>query len=308
MTGASGFIGSRLCTRLVNSGAEVHGITRGSRGRDALVHRWWKGDLADPDVAKRLLTEIRPDQIVHLASCVMGSREIRMVEPTFRGEFLTTMHVLSAATELGCERVLIAGSMDQPRAGTDLVPGSPYAAAKSASGLYARMFHALYDLPAVILRVFMTYGPGQRDGTKLLPYVTGCFARGESPKLTSGGRPVDWVYVDDVVEAFSLALRAPGLAGRTIDVGSGRAVPVRDVVEKVRRLMQSDVRPSYGALPDRPFESTDVADLEEAQRLLRWEPRTPLDQGLERAVAWYEGGAFQSVGEIARVATETDGR
>ncbi len=88
------------------------------------------------------------------------------------------------------------------------VPGSPYAAAKTAVASYGRMFHALYGLPIVHLRVFMVYGPGPQDITKLVPYVTGCLLRGEPPRLSSGTREIDWIYIDDVVEAFVAAAHA----------------------------------------------------------------------------------------------------
>ena len=82
------------------------------------------------------------------------------------------MNVLIEATRAGCERIVLTSSMEVP--GMDQLgapPPSPYAAAKWASVLYARMFHALYECPVAILRVFMVYGPEQADRTKLIPYV-----------------------------------------------------------------------------------------------------------------------------------------
>ena len=83
------------------------------------------------------------------------------------------------------------------------------------------MFHALYGLPVINLRTFMTYGPGQRDGSKLIPYVATALLRGESPRLSSGTREVDWIYVGDVVDAYLAAAVADGVEGTSIDIGSG---------------------------------------------------------------------------------------
>jgi len=94
------------------------------------------------------------------------------------------------------------------------------------------MFFALYQLPVVILRVFMVYGPGQGDLQKLVPYVITSLLKGETPRFTSGTREVDWIYVEDVVAAFLEAARAPGVEGATLDVGTGKLVTVRQVVER----------------------------------------------------------------------------
>lgn len=272
----------------MQSGAEIHGLSRAARSGDVMVHRRWSCDLADLTTTNRLLHAISPDYLIHLAGHVTGVRDEEEVAPTFRDDLMATVNVLSAATEVGCRRVVIAGSMDQPTFATvDSAPGSPYAAAKWAGSLYARMYHLLYGLDVVILRIFMVYGPGQRDETKLVPYVIRCLLRGEPPDLTSGRRPVDWVYVEDVAEAVALALHAPGVAGRTIDVGSGGSVEVRDIVERLVQLTDPQVRPRFGALKDRPLESTDVADLDATRAVLGWEPRTTLEQGLRQTVEWY---------------------
>ena len=123
--------------------------------------------------------------------------------------------------------------------------------------------------------------------SKLVPYVTRALLRGESPKLSSGTREVDWVYVDDVVDAFVAAGVAPDLAGRTIDVGSGELVTIRALVEQLVALVDRGIAPQFGALPDRPLEQVRRADVARSRALLGWRPRTPLADGLARTVEWY---------------------
>ncbi len=85
------------------------------------------------------------------------------------------------------------------------------------------MFHALYGFPVAIARVFMVYGPGQQDETKLVPYVIRCVLRGEAPKITSGKHRIDWIFVDDVV---SRLYEAGDRAGRRRKVGGpGLRIP-----------------------------------------------------------------------------------
>ena len=173
---------------------------------------------------RSLFRNIRPDIIFHLASHVKGAPNLEHVLPTFHSNLQSTVNLLTLAAEKGCRRMVLTGSLAEPEPENgELFPSAPYAAAKWASSGYARMFHALYQLPVVIARVFMVYGPAQQDLTKLIPYVTLSLLRGETPKITSGGRLVDWIYVSDVVDGFVALGQAPGIDGATLDLGFGEA-------------------------------------------------------------------------------------
>ena len=232
------------------------------------------------------MKQVSPDLVFHLASQVGGSRAIDWVLPTVKSNLLSTVNLLVAAAESGCHRFVVAGSMEEPANPQVAIPCSPYAAAKSASTAYARMFYALYDLPVVVLRLFMVYGPEQRDLAKLIPYVGLSLQRGETPELASGRRLVDWVYVDDVSNAFVAAAATGGVEGETIDVGTGELVSVRTVVEKLTSLIDPSIEPRFGALPDRPLESLPRANVDRSFSLLEWRARVPLDEGLRRTARW----------------------
>jgi UDP-glucose 4-epimerase len=285
VTGASGFIGGRLCRRLLTEGDEVHAISRRPHEDDAV--RWWRSDLADADNVARTLGRIRPDVVYHLAGYVSGSREIEAVLPSLRNNLVSAVNVLVAAARLGCS-VVLAGSQEEPEAALDdPVPASPYAAAKLSVGSFARMLHALHGLQVVNLRVFMVYGPGQHDRTKLVPYVITSLLQATRPKLSSGTRPVDWVYVDDVVDAFIAGSSKDDLAGASLDIGTGELVTIRAIVERIVETVGTGVEPDFGALPERPLEIVRVADVERTKDLLGWQPRTTLTKGLRSTVDWY---------------------
>ena len=289
VTGASGFIGSHLCRRLCSSGAVVHAISRRKHSASENRQRWWQGDLAETTAVRDLVRVIKPDIIFHLASHVVGARDLDTVMPTFHSNLMSTVNLLTAAAEVGCRRIVLTGSLEEPEPGdSDAVPCSPYAAAKWAGNAYARMFHALYQLPIVILRVFMVYGPAQQDLRKLIPYVILTLLQGEIPKLTSGHRQIDWIYVDDVVEAFLAVVRAADVEGHTIDVGSGELTTIRSVVEHLVRLINPNIAPTFGALPDRPLEQVRVAQPAQAYAMMGWKPTTPLEEGLRHTATWYQ--------------------
>jgi UDP-glucose 4-epimerase len=299
VTGARGFIGSNLCESLLREGVEVHAVSQsgffgapqhsfGTAPSAALESRWWRVDLTDLKSTQRLLLATRPDVVFHLAGLVSGSRDREAVLPMLSQNLVSTVNLMNAAADVDTGRLVLAGSIEVPGAGdADESPCSPYAAAKWAGSAYARMYHALYNSPVVVARMAMVYGPRQWDSTKLVPYVIHSLLRGERLKLSSGKRLVDWIYVDDVVAGLRTIAQAPGIEGRSIDVGSGRVAPIRDVVDELVYIMGGKIEPDYGALPDRPMETEHVANIEETTRLVDWSPAINLSEGLRRTVAWF---------------------
>jgi nucleoside-diphosphate-sugar epimerase len=286
VTGGSGFIGAPLCRELARAGAEVHSLSASGRAVPGTV-RAWACDAAEADALRAVLRAVRPALVYHLASHVTGSRALDAVLPTFRAKLTGTVNLLSAAAELGGCRIVLAGSLEEPSDELEPVPVSPYAAATWASSGYARMFHRLYELPVVIARIFMVYGPGQANVRTLVPHVILSLLRGEAPELSSGVRPVDWVYVDDVVRGILALGAVDSLGGESVELGSGDLVTIRELVERVVFLLGSNVAPRFGALPDRPFERVRKADVGSARARTGWRPEVGLDEGLRRTIAYY---------------------
>ena len=289
VTGASGFIGRALVRRLAALGAEVHGVSRRPPdGDDPGVAQWWTADLADATAVDRLVEECRPAHIVHLASAVTGSRDLEIVPRTFAANLASAVNLMVASARLGDCRVVLAGSLEEPPPeAPHPLPSSPYAASKWAASGYARMFHALYALPVAIARIFMVYGPGQADTKKMVPYVCLSAARGEAPKLMSGGRQVDWIFVEDVADGLVALMESGVEDGRAVDLGSGELVTTGEVAARICRLAGTGVEPEFGALPDRAMEQVRVADPAASEALIGWRPAVPMEEGLRRTLDWY---------------------
>lgn len=286
VTGATGFIGSHLCRRLLAAGAGVYALSRSPQDNTSGI-LWRKADVADADSVRRVIAEARPDYVFHLASLVSGARDLALVEPTFSANLLSTVNVLTGAAEIGCKRMVLTGSLEEPLGEIEPIPCSPYAAAKFAATAYARMFHALYGLPVAMLRLFMVYGPAQKDLRKLIPYVTLSLLREERPKISSGTRLVDWIYVEDVVESILQAATADGAVGKVIDIGSGELVSIREIVEKLSAIVNPKLAPAFGGIPDRPMEQVRRANAALSREILGWKASISLDKGLRRTVEWY---------------------
>ena len=289
VTGASGFLGSNLCRRLGAEGAEVHAVSRTRReGQAQNGPHWWQCDAADAVAIHELLSQIKPDIVFHFGGMVTAAPDLRLVAPTFHSLLTSTVNVLTAVTEVGCRRVVLSGSLEEPTAGEAdaLVPASPYGAAKLAAGAYARMFLKLYGTPVVLLRPFMTYGPGQSP-SKIVPHTILSLLRNEAPQLRSGERALDWIYVEDVIDAYLQAAWRPGIEGLTLDLGWGTAAPIRDVADRLVGLVAPELTPTYSVQSEGADGPARVADLGLTAATLGWRPTTSLDRGLAATVEWY---------------------
>jgi nucleoside-diphosphate-sugar epimerase len=287
VTGITGFLGANVVDRLLYLGAEVHGVARSS----APIHsvHLLTGDLTSPDFVRLTFREVKPDIVIHLAGQTNASTDKSLILPTFQGNLETTVNVLAAAADVNCSRIVVTGSLEELEAsvGDDVLPMSPYALSKWGTVLYGRAFHAMYHAPVVIVRPFMTYGPRQRQ-TKLVPYVALSLLQGKAPRIKTAERHVDWVYIEDVVEGMLAAAIAPGVEGRTIDLGSGIRTSVRQVVTELVSVVGTTVSPSFEQDAAAYSNNDRVADLAKAALWLKWKPKTTLRDGLAQTVEWYK--------------------
>ncbi len=156
-----------------------------------------------------------------------------------------------------------------------------------AANMYSRLFHQLYALPITTAGIYMVYGPGQHDLTKLVPYSILSMLRNQTLKLSGGTRLADWVYVEDVVDALITIARSEKSAAQTLDVGTGVQTSVRGVVEMIQTIIGGDTTLAFGAVAERPNVQQPKADTETTFEKIGWQARTPLCEGLENTVIWH---------------------
>lgn len=291
ITGAGGFLGIHLCSRLEEEGAIIHATTRNlDQSVNNSPYQWYRGDLSDSKFVEGIFSAVRPQIIYHLAGYPYGARDRSLVIPALNDNTITTINILNAACDSGCEKVILCGSMEEPGAGENTwVARSPYAVSKYCATLYAQMFHTLYDLPVVTLRLFMIYGPGQQGAhlNKLIPYLILSFLKKQQPHISAGTRLIDWIYVDDVVDSIIHATTAKKAIGQVIDIGSGTQYSIKTMVEKIINIIRPDIQPVYGAVKQRQYESEEIADIERAFAILKWRAKNTVEEGLAKTVAWY---------------------
>ena len=286
VTGASGFLARHLRPRLRAAGAEVHAVSRQPLSGPAADECRWTADVADERQAREVVQAVKPDVAVHLGALTHAAPDLGLVLPIFRSALASTVNLLTALTEQGCRRIVLAGSVEEPTGGAEAQPASPYAAAKWAASAYARMFHALYGAPIVIARLALTYGPGQA-ARKVIPSTILALLRGEPPRLSSAARAWDVLYVDDAIEALARLVDGGAPDGATVEIGTGRLTTLRSVIERLVAIVDPTIVPAFGAMPDRPLTEARAADAAATAALLGWRATTSLETGLRQTVDWY---------------------
>jgi UDP-glucose 4-epimerase len=285
--GASGFLGTALCNHLVRGGAEVHGVSRTAQSKRDDVH-WWQADVTRIDDATRVMTAVRPEIVFNFAGVSDGRTDLDRVLPLFTGNAQSSVVLLCAAAAAGCRRFIQCASLQEPRFGpTGSPPTSAYAISKWVQSAYVDLFYRHYQLPTVVLRLGIVYGPGEESAQRLVPHVITQLLRGEAPRLSSGAQLVDWIYLEDAVAAFVAAMDAAGAIGQTLNLGWGEPISVRAMAELIARTIDSGVNPVFGAVPDRPVVPTQPAEPSIALAALGWRARTPLEEGLRTTIEWY---------------------
>lgn len=308
VTGAGGFLGTCLCHALSRNGARVFAITRRVPARKLATVEWHEVDIANLGQVKSIYPRIRPELVFHLAGHVTAQQGMGQVIPALNGNLVTAVNVMICCAELGCQRLIMAASLEEPDVG-DAVPrlASPYAAAKWATRAYGMMFRSLYGLPVVHGRVFIAFGPGQAGSAKLIPYTIESLLAGKVPRYTSGTRQVDWIYVDDVARGLMALALAPKVEGGTLDIGSGSLVSVREIVRLIFEIMGSTDAPLFGSLPSRQDEIVRVADISRTRSMVGWSPEVSLREGLLRTVVWHRSVLTGTTPVASTPAVQTQG-
>jgi nucleoside-diphosphate-sugar epimerase len=300
VTGAAGFLGSHLVSRLIDAGAEICALDQPNARRWGLLERETLAAIVRADVRSlaepvhdRTLGDI--DVVFHLAAVGVVGDGVN-VRDLVIGNIDGTLAALLMAQRLG-SRFLYCGSCFEYGAGAgwteDAMPAptTEYGAAKVGGWALTNAFARRTGLEVVSLRPFTMYGPMEPPG-RLIPSVVRHALAGRPIDLTPGDQARDFVYVEDVADAFVAAATTDAAVGKTLNICTGTAVTVRDVVTRVLRCTGSSSEARFGALAYRSTELPVLSgDPSRAEQVLNWHARVSLDDGLARTIAW-----FRSVG------------
>jgi UDP-glucose 4-epimerase len=309
VTGAAGFIGSTLVDRLLADGHSVVGVDDLSSGKSVNIvgaerhdtYEFAKADIVDADLLG-LITDTSPEVIFHLAAQISVSRSVDDAQFDSSVNVVGTVRLAEAARKAGVRKIVHTSSggsiygvppVYPTNEDVPINPASPYAASKVCGEVYLNMFRNLYDLDCSHIAPANVYGPRQdpHGEAGVVAIFSRALLSGKPTKIFGDGSDTrDYVFVDDLVGAF---VRAGG------EVGSGQRFNAGTGVETSTRQLHSVIAAAAGA-PDEPeFHPPRLGDLRKscldisrAKRVLGWQPKVPLADGVARTVEFFREAAL----------------
>lgn len=309
VTGATGMVGSWLVKDLLAREAHVVALVRDP---DPQTELWRSGDwrrvaivqgrLEDFWTLERAISEQETDTVFHLAAQPIVGVAHRSPLQTFEANIRGTYNLLEACRlhqDAVVKRVVIASS-DKAYGSHEHLPYTeemplqgrhPYEVSKSCTDLIAMSYHHTYGLPVAVARCGNIYGGGDLNWSRLVPHTIRACLRGERPVIRSDGTFVrDYLYVKDVGSAYlrlAEGLDDARVPGEAFNFSPEQAVSVLDLVARIQRLMgRDDLVPEVLGTARGEIHSQ-YLDAAKAKRVLDWEPRFGLDEGLAETIAWY---------------------
>jgi GDP-4-dehydro-6-deoxy-D-mannose reductase len=312
ITGILGFIGSHLAEKLVNNGDEVYGIVRrvANRNLDA-VGKILKditlitGDITDYASTRNAIKTANPDVVIHLAALSPVRDSFERPFEYQQANLIGTMNVAHAMLELPdaqTRRMLAASTAEvyglqenQPlKESLPLKPSSPYAVSKAAGDLYLQMMFYTYELHGTVMRPANSYGR-KFDNSFLIEYLVTQMLKGENVYIGAPDSIRDYMYVDDHINAYFLAIKSTKADGQVFNAGTGIGVTNRELAQMIadkigydrKKIKLGSYPPGYPFRPvisDQPYIVLDAAKI---KRALNWSPHVNLSEGLDKVITYF---------------------
>lgn len=294
IVGGTGFIGKSLAKSAIAKGYDVVVL---SLNPPSEIERlgdveYIQADITNIDsLSKKSIVDI--EYVVNLSGYINHSKFLDNGDKTIDVHFGGVKNLLQVLNWNKLKRFVQIGSSDEYGSASAPQheslrehPISSYAVGKAASTQLLQMLARTENFPAVILRLFLVYGPGQ-DGSRFLPQIVkGCLADKEFG-VSSGGQLRDFCYIDDVSDGILRALNSDNVNGEVINLASGEPVSIRTMIANVQACIGKG-SPMFGQVAYRVGENMELyADTSKARILLNWSPKTTIQNGIKKTVDYY---------------------
>jgi UDP-glucuronate 4-epimerase len=305
VTGGAGFIGSHVCAQLLRQGHEVAAIDDFNDFYDPAIKRAnlralpdvevFEGDIRDAVFVGKTAGAGKFDAVIHAAARAGVRPSLKDPQLYIDTNITGTQNLLAAAHRAGIGRFVFASSSsvyglakkvpfteDMPLPQTL----SPYAATKIAGEHLCGNYAHLYGMRVVCLRFFTVYGPGQRPDLAIHKF-TRAIDRGESiPQFGDGSTRRDYTYIDDIVQGVAGALRYEGPAFDIFNLGENQTTTLSELIAEIERALGK--KAAIERLPEQQGDMPlTAADITKARKLLGYNPRTQIREGIPKFVEWY---------------------
>lgn len=303
ISGATGFIGANLVRKCLEAEAQVYIFTRITsnkwRIRDVLKDiNEFRVDLLNYERLKAMVSEIKAEIIFHMVA-YGGYPYQKDADDIIRTNIIGTANLLNVCLKVGFNVFVNTGSSSEygiksePANEADLLePNNNYGIAKASATLFCQAKARSEKLPIITLRLFSPYGYYEA-ATRLISSVIISCLRGKNPKLSSPKPMRDFVFIEDVLDAYVKVANIPSIKGEIFNIGYSQQHSVGEVVNKIIELTGGRVSPEWGSVPKRANEPTVwQADISKAENILEWKPKYTLEKGLNKTIQWFEENFF----------------
>ena len=304
MTGCAGFIGWKVCEKLLEMGEEVLGIDDLNDYYDVRLKNWRierlkkyknflfvKFDISKKEI-KYIVKEAKPEVIINLAARAGVRASIENPEIYYQTNVIGNLNLLECAKEFGI-RKFIYSSTSSIYAGCKIPfsenlpvnePISPYSASKKSGEVTCYTYHYLYGIDVVVFRYFTVYGPCGRPDMSIFKFIKLIDEEKEIIVYGDGTQSRDFTYVDDIAEGTISGTNLSGF--HIINLGNSNPHQLNEVISIIEKKLNKKAK-----IINREFCKADLketyADITKAKKLLNWSPKVNIEEGLERTVNWY---------------------
>ena len=295
VVGGTGFIGTNLVKRLLKIGAKVTCLAL-KKKKKKISHKNLKYifcDYANFNILKKKIN--KPfHYVVNLGGYIDHSKFFVKGNKVIDNHFSSTMNLLLSLKKRQLKRYLHIGTCDEYGENISPIkedvredPITSYAFAKLASINLIIMLSKTENFPATALRLFLVYGPHQKNDRLIPQVINGCLKKKNFP-VSKGNQLRDFCYVDDVINAVILCLTKKKALGEIFNVGSGKPVSVKFIINTISKIIKQG-KPQFNKIPFRKNENLKLyPSINKIGRLLGWKPKTNLNQGLVKTINYYK--------------------
>ena len=302
VTGGNGFIGAKVVERLVSLGYAPITMLRKNNDRKRLLHvldkiKIFEASLENAKDTSAILKKTNPEIIIHLAGYGVYSYQDMSKENIQRmisSNVDVTMNLLYAAQNTDCKLFINTGSCfeygskDIPFDEESMLePVNMYGVTKASATLLSRVFSKTSTFSLVTVRPFTAYGPGEDERRFIATVIKQCL-QGKNPTLTSQKIVRDYIYIEDVVDAYiAIVELGEKLSGEIINISTGKGTLLEDAAKIIIQKTKANVVVDIGSFPSRDGEVLSlVGEAKKAERLLKWKARYSLEEGIDKTIEW----------------------
>ena len=292
IVGGTGFIGRSVAKNAIKRGFQVSIISKNNCPKSKQLKN---ADYITVDITNKndLLLALKDKlfcYVLNLSGYINHSIYSDSGSEVFKAHFNGMKNLVTYIDKTNLKGFIQIGSSDEY--GSNIAPQnenqrelpiSPYSCAKVASTHFLQMLYRTEKFPVVILRLFLVYGPQQGNERFIPQIIKGCLNDDKFP-VSHGAQLRDFCYIDDIVEAIFLSMKNEHCFGEVINIASGEAICIKEVVKTIQKLIGFG-DPQFGQIPYRVEENIELyADISKANKLLNWSPKITLQDGLEETI------------------------